>query len=365
MFYKTTTETDFPELITHFTYYNSYFGGLGACIFNIFTENSCYALNGYYNQLAQNNDMFVVERSEFNIKDISRTFNHITILNSDGYLQQTSEDDYSYSYTFVTHDLSEYKASVFRALPRNRRSNYVYDEIGNRFLSTDPGGLVLKPVESDETLINFDDVGEYDALYMDCGYDVVGGSSSDTYVITVLKSETAPNYYAYIFDAYRGHNDNQKIVDLSNCTDISLASGFATSSLETILYYAVDNKVYSVSLDGGSAPVSYLAYETPEPGDKITSIEMWITNYTYESTSVYTTDINDPTGDPLLVTAHGRMILMSTYNEASQEGKVICVPIQIFNSPQYGLEANESYHRVFEGFGRILDMDHILPRSQR
>ena len=214
----------------------------------------------------------------------------------------------------------------------------------------------MRPVESDETLIDFNNPGDFDALYMDAGYDK-SSNRRDSYVVTVLKSETGSEIYAYIFNASRGDHNNQSIINLSNCIDINMASGFATSVREKVLYYTVDNKIYSVSLAGAQTPVSFEVYSTPESGDKITSIEVWLADR-IDHSNMFITDINNPDGDPVLIDAQHRMLLITTYNQGTQEGKVICVPITIFNVSQNGLEKNTEYHRVFGGFGRILSMDH-------
>ncbi|MDE5422136.1 hypothetical protein L3073_07940 [Ancylomarina sp. DW003] len=349
--YKNITGNDFVGLVSHISYYQNY--SLPHSVLNVFTKNNaCYAYDGLFNKLADSKNMFVFKQDNYNILNLDKSLSHQILLSAEGKLQSAKIKKYVFSHPFITIDESDYRVSHYRAQPSFGQSTYIYDEIGNRFMKNKPDGQYLYPVEGKETLFDYDKVGAYDAVYMGSGYSK--SSWGDTYIVTILKSESGSNYFAYIFNANNNLNDNQKIVSLANCTDINQATNFATSPLEKILYYSVGSKLYSVSLSGSGIPVSYLAYETPSSGDEITNVKMW-KDYTF----MYTTDISNPSGKPIKKNAQNRMLVITTYNKSSSEGKFIAVPIRILDNAKEGLENNVMNHRVFGGFGRILAFDSL------
>lgn len=349
--YKVNQGADFQGLVSHVSYHKLRGTAPSVSRMLIYKEDGhCVALDGYYNTVKENDGMYMVSQNSYKITDQQKGFSYTTNINEDG---QVEECEYGYGkdvFTFpkVTGDLSPYRASVMRSKVYYGMNLFIFDEIANRFLRMPFNKGTFIPITSATPLFDYNNVGALDALYMASGYYFRDGFGKEYGVVTILKSETSEDYFAYIFKG-----NLQRIVNLNNCSEFNNATGYTTSTSEKVLYYAVDNKVYTTSLGGVLDPVSYVGYTTPDPNDKITDIKMWLGYESYEC-NMQITDINNPGGEPLTVPNTKRMLVLTTHNESTGEGKIICVPITILNSPQNGLEKNPEYHRIFDGFGKIL-----------
>ncbi len=361
--YKLNQGVDFQGLVSHVSYLRNYMDNQPESHrILVGTENGniSFLKGDNYGELKSNDDLFRVPTESYKLQDQHKGYRCVTIITEDGTVLESSSLDEKANLAFaspiLTGDLSPYKTNVVRPRTYVGTSMFVFDELNNRFLkmaAEDPWAPSyskgsLSPVNAASApLFDYDNVGAYDALYMVSGYEPKDWSLAEPGVLTIMKSETADKYYAYMFK-----ESQQRIVDLNNCTDFGGAVSYATSTAEKILYYAVDDKVHAVSLGGSLTPSSYVGY-TATPGDKITDVSVWYGNETFPS-MMKITDINNPSGDPLSVANTRRMLLVTTYNESTKEGKLTCVPIAILNSPEHGLEKNTDYHKVFGGFGRIL-----------
>lgn len=119
--------------------------------------------------------------------------------------------------------------------------------------------------------------------------------------------------------------------------------------LEDVLYYATDDKIYASPLNSRN-PTSELRY-TANAGEKITNISVWSDNQGAAG-KIYYKNINPDISDEFLILgANDRMMIITTYNESSKEGKLITVPIVTLGIG--GLEQDRNYHNEYGGFGRI------------
>ena len=133
--YKTLKGEEFNGLVSHISYERGNYG-LEQAVLNIFTENNaCYSYDGLFNLVVNNDDMFVVSPDNYSIKGLDRGFHYITILNNDGHLQTSQSDSYVFEYPFVTLDGAEYTTNVFKSQKYRNYSNYIFDEVGNRFFT--------------------------------------------------------------------------------------------------------------------------------------------------------------------------------------------------------------------------------------
>lgn len=80
--------------------------------------------------------------------------------------------------------------------------------------------------------------------------------------------------YAFAEAKYGYTYEKAYYVDLSGCTDVNQAEHFAFSSLKTLMYYAVGNKVYSVNFTA-SSPVATLQFTLPED-EEITCLKFYL-----------------------------------------------------------------------------------------
>ena len=89
----------------------------------------------------------------------------------------------------------------------------------------------------------------------------------------------------------------------------------------------------------------------PEAGEKITGLKVYGTEYNMTGGTHYMSNVNNPDAEASQGSAD-HLLLITTYNESTKEGKVTAVPIKHVNVGE--LETNKKYHVVLNGFGRIL-----------
>ena len=92
-------------------------------------------------------------------------------------------------------------------------------------------------------------------------------------------------------------------------------------------------------------PISSVRYTTME-GDKITGMMIWKGEYQRMNVP----DDSQPSGMSA-ESNHNRMLVLTTYNDSTKEGKVITIPIIRLGDGT--LETNPAFHNVYDGFGRI------------
>ena len=128
---------------------------------------------------------------------------------------------------------------------------------------------------------------------------------------------------------------------------MSRAKFFATSPDEEVLYYATEDRVYT-ALFGSDKPEPVTAYDYPvtEAGEKITSLSIH-----NGGGRVYLPAFNPTPEDPYRWTwSENRILVITTYNEATKEGKVKVLPIETIGT---GILSEECI-KVYDGFDRIV-----------
>lgn len=135
------------------------------------------------------------------------------------------------------------------------------------------------------------------------------------------------------------------IIDLTVAPNINNANCFATNPSENRLYYSDDTTVYSYSLANYTEKAQFVV---TDPNEVITDLKLWEESAGYIRYKNLTEDADT---DYVEVSAYRRMMLITTYNSVTGEGKVTAVPIPILNGDW---EQDTSYHIVYGGFGRIL-----------
>lgn len=230
----------------------------------------------------------------------------------------------------------------------NYAQPYFYDEIKNRFLSSEGEQTDFISIET-ETTVPFDpnNIGAKDALYMGPGFN---------YLYTLFKSENAEEYslyiaspkYLYPFAAYKPLS----IYDFSEDSHIEDAIAYTSSIGEPVFYWATESAIYSLNTDSKKMEtcLSIADLAPDDPSAKITSIKIW-------AQSLGKIRVKDPSNDKGYSekSAQNNMMLVTVYN--GTYGKVICVPIPNMGSGM--LEKDHAFHRVYEGqdgnrFGRIV-----------
>ncbi|MBQ6793690.1 MAG: hypothetical protein IJO84_10030, partial [Butyricimonas sp.] len=134
---------------------------------------------------------------------------------------------------------------------------------------------------------------------------------------------------------------------LTNCPGINEAVGFAASPISTDFYYATKDQIYTIALGDSQNVTAESRYTVDRDRDgEITSLMMWRGEYGRMNVSSETSSTGMTTQN-----AQYRMLIVTTYNESTGEGKVLTIPIVKLTSGT--LEPNRDIHGRYEGFGRI------------
>lgn len=218
-----------------------------------------------------------------------------------------------------------------------------YDQINNKFWRIQYSLSGVKSIQSDETLINWNDCGNYYPLHLD-NIRSYGDIWAPEYMYAVMKEKNGSNILAYTWN-YKTFNEH-RIVDLSDCQDIDKAEFFCSTYNQRIMYYGYDNKIYATNIFGSDKPVSFLVYQTE---DKMTNLQGW----THGSPWFTQYKVAVPEEDHK-IKAKNRMLYVTTYNESTKEGKIVFIPIKNLDDAKNGLVTDPEYIHVHGGFGRIL-----------
>lgn len=168
-------------------------------------------------------------------------------------------------------------------------------------------------------------------------YAVANGGET----MAVMKREDAT--YWMDITSFCNVVDNGKLArqtcSLAGCTNIDRASYFWASKGGTVLFYAVENQLYSFSYSTGQTTSELLW--SGENGDEITCMISLSTAGGY------------PTA--------GRALWVAVWNEAAQEGRIVEFEFSTTTGKiedQFGpmVGVTEPSPRVFEGFGKIISM---------
>lgn len=220
------------------------------------------------------------------------------------------------------------------------RCAYAFDQMHNRLLFF-TGSAAYFPMAQLTTSANrFDvnDLEDYEPYHF--GLTASGATlftrqkSTGKYIgLTVESRYASPQY---------DNRLGRALFDFSAAAEIENVRYFAAGTSGDSFYYATGTKVYGTSTFNINATVQWEAAS----GEEITGIEMWKDGGRI--------DFEDPTAEDGYGTHNSAnyMLIVTTYNESTGEGKVTCIPVVV--PAVGGLEQNEAYHRVFEGFGRIV-----------
>lgn len=272
------------------------------------------------------------------------------------YNRRATGANYYYGIALNTSLYEEYNISKWCAqrVPNTRTKPYFYDEIKNRFLTTEGEQTEFMYI-TPETTTPFDpnNIGAKDALYMGPGGNLL---------YTLFKAENAEAYSLYIARPKYGYSPEYQyrpmsIYDFSGSSNIQNAVAYASSPGEPVFYWATGSEIYSLNTNSGKLEtcLSVADLDPEDPNAKITSIQIWGTGA--ESAEYGKVRVKDPTNDKGYSekSAQNNMMLVTLYN--GTYGKVICVPIPYMGSGL--LEKDRSFHKVYEGqdgnrFGRIV-----------
>lgn len=219
---------------------------------------------------------------------------------------------------------------------------YCYDALGKQMLfCTD---ICKKPLEqstASKSKFDVSDLSDYEPFLM-------REMSSGVTLLAKQKSTGAYKGLVMKHSTSMSEKDFAKSVfDFSSATEIDQAKFFDLNRLEEVIYYATETKLYTTPIQNINSMVQW---EVPVgSADKITGIKVY--NWGGGTRMHEATNDQGRKQEAFEPSSH-KMIMIYTYNETTQEGKVVCVPIETIGLG--GLETNKAFHVTLSGFNRIV-----------
>lgn len=269
------------------------------------------------------------------------------ILSANGYITTRSirSANRMFSYTLYPAGWTEYDVTLMWADSRDRTMTYCYDAMHEQMLFY-AGTSGLFPAAGQAAVGSpFDvrDLSEYKPFFL--------GRMKSGVALLATEKNNPNSYKALIMEcvnsALETNTYAKEIKDFSSATNISSAKYFALNSKEDVIFYATETELYALPTSSNDAVVQWTV--EPGSGDIITGIRI----YDWGGGSRNHEDIdNSGRSNKVSWGSSGNMMIVYTYNEASKEGKVICVPIKTIGIG--GMEQNRLFHTTFRGLGKIL-----------
>jgi hypothetical protein len=322
-------------------------------ILTVITDKSIIRMDPLsYKFTMRDNQCFILPNETTNpgaIQSVQPINQHEYLINN-GKIHNRYGQNATYGYRLLGDGL-DYEATKICALQRpasGAAGAVLFDDKNGRFLltptmtSNSTPIVVFPAVDNSGTPPAFDPTNMSDKM---CLHLEEGQNNR---VLAVMKSKTAPQYYVYqVVSAPVNGKMGYSVNNLSGNPEIAQSKYYTCSSSENVLFYATDNNVYATSLavDGTSSPV--LRY-TAKNGEKITGMQIHRMQGNMFLPSL--ADPSDVTKKTSFASAN-RLLILSTYNDATKEGKIITIPIETLGVG--GLVTNNQYINTYGGFGKI------------
>lgn len=276
----------------------------------------------------------------------------IQLLNADGLLTARSmaEGFTKYNYTVYPSGIPNYDITLMHST--DWTPVFCYDAYGEQLLFFNSDRELCKAVEqvNADELFDINDLSDYEPFLMDempSGVVILAKQKSTGAFVGLLMNGNGDEGYGYDETSRDFAKD---MFDFSSATDIDQAKFFDVHSLEDVIYYASETALYAVPT---ASMIATEQWKVPVgSGEKITGIRV----YDFETGGSIMYGGVDDRGNPVnrFQPSSCGMVMIFTYNEATQEGKITCVPIT--SRGRGGLEQDRAYHVTFPGFDKIIDV---------
>lgn len=233
----------------------------------------------------------------------------------------------------ILKDGLTYKASPYAPKWFAYYQGILYDELAGRFLGIEKNTYILKELAAPTAVQVFDWNNMHATLhYMDTGYKkhefgLFEDWDSHELVLYEFNFDTKPNIAVAKYPA-------------SNCLHLGNAKFYAVGDLGPLFMYADDRNVYRFDYSGSKNEEKL--YTLQKADEKITGMQI-LTIFVdrYFPSHPY----------------NNKVMLLSTYNESTEEGKVYMYYINVTNGA-----VDLSSEKILGGFGEILDMSWNYPK---
>lgn len=266
---------------------------------------------------------------------ISSTKDEIMCANGKITNRSTQNSNRKHSYTVYPAGVSDYNVTMMHT--KEYYPTYAYDAMGKRMLIFGSWSSFIPEEQGSGSKFDVCDLSDYEPIFI--------GEVSQGIALLTKKISTGA-YKGLVMNLHSQNSPNfaKSVFDFSSATEINQAKYFELNGSEDVLYYATDDKLYTTPTLNTNSKVQW----TVEPGDKITGIKI----YDWWGGERRHQEFDGTKHTEHFRPSKNKMIMIMTYNEATQKGKITCVPITTFGIG--GLEQNKEFHVLLYNFNRIL-----------
>lgn len=207
----------------------------------------------------------------------------------------------------------------------------IYDDLNGRFMSVEQPLLTVKELpKSVGRKFDWNDM-KSTLRYMDTGFK--------RYEYGLFQNWETNKNELYVFDFDVKTNFDIEKYDASGCPELSAAKYFAIGDRGNVFFYATDKKIYQYDYAGTNKGSG--VYDVND-GESITGVKILKS----------TIDRHIPSHP-----YDNKVLVISTYNKNSKEGKVYMYYINESNG-----KIDKSSEKIFGGYGEIISMDFNFPK---
>lgn len=312
--------------------------------------------------MRRNNDMFIKPfEGEMNVGKLGTSSSgpyDIAVVNGFLHKRTQYEEVITYGVGLVLSDLSDdYYITEYKYRSTRPRGYEIYgvafDKKNQRFLAfpsiygADKNNLRIFKRKSADGKLDPNKPGNVDCKYI--GY----GPNNTLYA--VIQNLDSKVYEVWEFNLDSDDESADNVVNrryiLDQCPEIDKAISFSSQAMESILYYATGDKVYT-ALMTSEHPKAYPKFSASYTHDGITVSNEKITEIRVVDECPGKVEIPGEGGETETLASGRNMITVVTYNDVTKEGKVTVVPIRSLSTGE--VVEDPKFYRVYDGFGRIL-----------
>lgn len=257
---------------------------------------------------------------------------------------------HTFSYYLLTSDMSDYRVGL--ATQPEWAYGLCFDEMNGRFLEIQ-GTKYLRVINSKklepDAAFDPNKLQDFTCRAMFSGRNNITHNILQEKDPVTGKPKLDGKIYCYDTKQEFYYNDPDlingmpsKIIDLNGFPDIQKALFFSGTNNRDYIYYATEDKIYTINLIMNVVTEDYVVPTTESSDEVITSMAVWLgygsMNFTNNQGEMGTTS------------SANNMLVVTTYSPSLKEGFVRTLPISIYTGR---IEANKDYHGMFRGFGRI------------
>ncbi len=316
-----------------------------------------------------NYHMYTWRKEESGTRVLSKN-SRIALLDADTFREKLSNDGMFFFAPYnnnFEHLFTDYSVNVYlirngiihdNRLDSGNRYSYESESVlENQIFAPFSAGTFIYDTKNDGFIrmsydnqnVPNDDTGAFNPANLEKDLSPIFADSGSDYSYPWLMKDSEGKLLCYVIAqtlvngsyVYAGKN----ITDFSGLIDINNATSYSFSGSHNMMYYSVDNKLYTAVYDGSTISRNEVVYTLPSD-ETISFIKI---HKRGDGETTFSEDVN---GDPIWEGSLNKVIYI--ISQKGDEGIVRIIPIEY---PASGTVAADKYIKTIGGFGTITAID--------